>query len=318
MRGLSEEFIKAFLKPNGSLHPILERLKVDDTLMLSIRENYVNIYYRGGNILRLNAKGQGAYTAFFDIKGYNIHQFPLPVLPDTIKNQEDSSRWVEAFQILKGVMDIYFSHHKKPEREFQQLLVRENNFSNVSNQSEYFIVDIEIADKNLGARIDALAVCWPVSKRKVPFNIRPAFIEMKYGDISLSGKSGIIKHLKDISNLIADKGKYEKLIRTMEVQLNQLNKLGLIKFKKASRFKEILVDNREKPEVIFVFANHNPRSQKLISILKSPECESFGKSEKFDLRFFVSSFAGYALHEASMLPLSKFCKLLETVGNREG
>ena len=36
-------------------------------------------------------------------------------------------------------MDFYFSENSKPEREFQQLIARENNFSTIANQSEYFV-----------------------------------------------------------------------------------------------------------------------------------------------------------------------------------
>jgi hypothetical protein len=50
MKTLSQPFMNDLLKPDGLLNPILERVKHDHTLMLSIRENYINIYYRSGNI----------------------------------------------------------------------------------------------------------------------------------------------------------------------------------------------------------------------------------------------------------------------------
>ena len=43
MYGLSDKFMDDFLNPNGVLKPIHSRLKRDDTLMLAIRKNYVNI-----------------------------------------------------------------------------------------------------------------------------------------------------------------------------------------------------------------------------------------------------------------------------------
>jgi hypothetical protein len=45
----------------GILKPILKRVQADNTLDLEIWEGYINIYYRGGNILWINEliKGQG-------------------------------------------------------------------------------------------------------------------------------------------------------------------------------------------------------------------------------------------------------------------
>ena len=40
------------------------------------------------------------------------------------------------------------------EREFQQLVERENNRSSISGETEYFITDIELADSINGTRFD--------------------------------------------------------------------------------------------------------------------------------------------------------------------
>ncbi|OHB78940.1 MAG: hypothetical protein A2Z25_21430 [Planctomycetes bacterium RBG_16_55_9] len=62
--------------------------------------------------------------------------------------------WIESFPCLKEIMDFYFSEHPKPEREFQQLIARENNDSTISNESEYFISDVEVADSDYVSRFD--------------------------------------------------------------------------------------------------------------------------------------------------------------------
>ena len=298
------------LEPAGLLHPILERIKQDHTLMLSIRKGYINIYYRGGNILRIREQRKGCYSAFFDTK-YNETGVPCPVLPESIENQSEARKWVDAFQALKGIMDLYFSKHSKPEREFQQLVARENNFSTVANQSEYFISDIEFSDSALGARFDILALQWLVAHRKKTGNCRPALIEMKYGDGALSGRAGMLKHLLDIDALISDRGKYKALLATMEMQFNQLDDLGLLRFNRVANWTKIQLDASEKPEVIFILANHNPRSAKLHTILNDPKIEAYDQSPNFDLRFYVASFAGYALHADCMLTLPRFRRLLE-------
>ncbi len=309
MRALSQTFMANLLNQDGLLRPILERAKQDHTLMVSIREDYINIYYRGGNILRVKEQDDGSYSAFFDSE-YNKSGLPCPALPDTIKTQYSARLWVDSFQTLKGIMDIYFSEKSKPEREFQQLVARENNFSNIANQSEYFISDIEFVDSSLGARFDMLALRWLASQRKNPSNCRPALIEMKYGDGALSGSAGVLKHLKDINELISNRAKYVALIEMMEMQFNQLDELGLMTFNRVANWIKIELDVNEKPEIIFVLANHNPRSSKLKTILNDPGIDAYDHSPNFDLRFYVASFAGYALHADCMVTLSQFRKLL--------
>jgi hypothetical protein len=94
-------------------------------------------------------------------------------------------------------------------------------------------------------------------------------------------------------------------------QFNQLEQLGLLKFNKGQKYTEISIDPNEKPEVIFILANHNPRSTGLKTILSSSEIETYREAQRFDLRFFVASFAGYGLHDKCMLSLSDFIDYYE-------
>lgn len=159
MRELSGKFLDNFKNTNGLLYPIYKRLKQDDTLMLAIRDRYINIYYRGGSLLKIKEQGQNSYLSTFD-EQYNKTGKIIPKLPTVINHQDKAREWVDHFSLLKEIMDFYFSKQSKPEREFQQLIARENNISNISNDSEYFISDIEFADSGLNARFDMLAVRW--------------------------------------------------------------------------------------------------------------------------------------------------------------
>ena len=60
-RGLSTTFLNDLRV--GCLAPLLERVKRDDTLHLAIRNQYINIYYRGGNLLKVSRNPNGAGTA---------------------------------------------------------------------------------------------------------------------------------------------------------------------------------------------------------------------------------------------------------------
>lgn len=317
MRALSQTFMNDLLNQNGLLYPILERVKQDHTLMLSIRKDYINIYYRGGNILRIKEQRNSSYSAFFD-DNYNKSTLASPGLPDIIESKDAAILWNRSLQDLKGIMDSYFSKYSKPEREFQQIVARENNFSTISNQSEYFVSDIEFADSNLGARFDILALRWLASQRKSTNSCRPALIEMKYGDDALNGNAGLLKHLQDIDVLISNDGKYKALLETMEMQFNQLDQLGLMTFNRVANWANIKLATNVKPEVIFILANHNPRSSKLHSILSNPEIEAYDHSSNFDLRFYVASFAGYALHADCMVTLEQLRELLRNKNTGQG
>ncbi len=297
------------VKPEGLLSPILTQVKKDHTLMLAIRENYINIYYRGGNILNVKENSNGFYQTSFDDQ-YNKLRQDIPLSPTSITTQEDTKKWIVSFPHRKNVMDNYFSVYGKAEREFQQLVARENNNSTISNESEYFISDIEVADPEPGARFDIMAIRWLATQRKNGSNCKAALIEMKYGDGALGGVAGLLKHLKDMDTLISNKDRYGNLMLTMESQFNQLDQLELLKFNKGKSEAKVKLNADDKPEVIFILANHNPRSPKLKSILSDPEFDEFEKSQHFDLRFFVASFSGYGLHSKCMLPLGEFRKLL--------
>lgn len=62
-RAISKKFMIAL--KDGLLKPILERIKHDETLMLALRGNYINIYYRGGNLIRITEQN-GRFFGEFD------------------------------------------------------------------------------------------------------------------------------------------------------------------------------------------------------------------------------------------------------------
>ena len=302
MRELSKEFTNDLLAPEGKLHPILERVRKDHTLMLAIRDGYINIYYRGGNILRV-IDHQGFYQTSFDFQ-YGLGK-SIANSAEDVSNQADAQKLVAALPDRKVIMDEYFAAKGKTEREFQQLVARENNNSSISNQSEYFVSDIEVTIPRL-ARFDITAIRWLARHRKDGSKCRAALIEMKYGDGSLEGDAGLLKHLKDMDAFISHKEQYADLLLTMERQFNQLDELELLDFNKGISNAKVKLNPNNRPEVIFILANHNPRSSKLKRILSCPEIEKYAQSKLFDLRFYVASFAGYGLHAKCMYTLAEF------------
>jgi hypothetical protein len=313
IRKLSPKFMSDLTSQEGILHSVLEQVKKDHTLMLAIRKNYFNIYYRGGNILKV-AEHSKKYGTYFD-KNYNLSEKEIPNSPVAITSQSDSQKWVDSFGLRKNMMDGYFSKHGKAEREFQQLVARENTNSTISKSCEYYITDIEVTDPGL-ARFDIMAIRWLTKDRKNG-KCRAALFEMKYSDGALGGKAGLLKHLKDMETFINDKNRYKKLLETMVIQFNQLDQLGLLNFNKGTTNAKVKLDPNDRPEVIFILANHNPRSPKLEKILSDPEIDKYQQSKLFDLRFYVATFAGYGLHANCMRTLDEFRKFCEVPKKRK-
>jgi len=268
MRSISDGFMESLKSRGGVLNPIMERVKRDDTIMLAIRKGYINLYYRGGNLLEIKEARVGVYKTWFD-KNYDKSGSAVPNLPGTIRSRVEAEEWVRAFSSLKEVMDLFLTKDPKPEREYQQLVVRVNNNSKLANESEYFISDIEVSDADLGARFDMTAIRWRASERKDGKRCRAAFMEMKYGDDALEGDSGLLKHLSDFRSLVDDRRKYASILKMMESQFNQLDELGLLRFNRTKRGTTVTLDSKDNPDLILVLANHNPRKSKLGSILCS-------------------------------------------------
>ncbi|MBR0689877.1 hypothetical protein JQ594_28470 [Bradyrhizobium manausense] len=303
-RVISDKFIKD-LQEEGRLHELTKKVQNDDTLMLALRGHYINVYYRGGSILNLSEQDNG-YAARFDTNYSKEKSLDLP--HSTIKTAEDCSNWVAALSGLKEIMNSYFATKRKSEREFQQLVAWENNRSIISNETEYFITDIEFADRDQGAKLDMVGLKWLSGHRRDETRCTPVLIEMKYGIGAYDGDAGIAKHITDLEGILANPVKRESINKTIEDQFDQLLKLQLVDFNKHARYNRALVSGR--PEVIFLLANHNPRSKRLLNIL-----EEIKEPADFDLRFFNASFAGYGMHNARMLGLNDFKELLRQLAS---
>ena len=296
MRGLTNQFVKEL--KSGLLEPILRLVEHDTTLGIEIRENYINVYYRGGNLLRIEEKGE-AFKLWFD-RNY-LDEGTTRVggdLPGVLGGGEDVARWMDVIPFLKHEMDLWFGRHPKNEREFQQLLLWENNVGDSAKGTDYFICDIEYA--NPEGRFDLVAVHWPSSAaaRRSNAGLGLAFIEMKYMDKALRGKAGLRQHVEDMNSFLGAEDNLSNRREEMKRVFNQKLELGLIRNQKP-----IGSFDDDKPEYILVLANHDPGS----SILKA-ELQSLPACPNLKLRFAVSSFMGYGLYNQNIFGLDVFLK----------
>ena len=317
MRGLSELFMGNLQGVTGQggldLSGVLNWVKEDSSLCLEIRENYINIYYRGGNIMKLT-ETNGSYSIYFDSKYFNSPQYSKlrrgvavrtlasEIVAKPSINALDISDWLEIAPYLKHAMDSYFGRHPHNEREFQQLMVRENNFKGIAKGTDYFIVDIEYANNE--GRFDMIAIRWPSisAERKKDDNVGLTFIEMKYGDGALAGPSGIMDHITSLHGYLSVPRKLQNLKQEIINVFNQKIDLGLIDNKN-----KIKGFNNEKPEFIFVFANHDPGSTKLRNELhKAVAWGNVTVPQNFTIKAATSNFMGYGLYMPCVYTLPNF------------
>ena len=305
-RGLSVEFMDDF--KTGILKPILDLVKKDDTLCFQIRNDYVNVYYRGGNILDIKRNNKSYLSSFnngyFKLVHVERKNSIIGKLPKIIANAEQANKWVENIPSLKQVMDEYYSKYSKNEREYQQLVARENNKSVISNETDYFITDIEYTHTDSkGSRFDLIGIKWESTsqKRQNPNNCRLVIIEMKYGDAALTGKAGIKKHLEDIEKFCGTQNNLGTLKEATINSFTQLRELGLVRFGKGDNSNMVKKLSDDKPEFILLFANHKPASSKL-----SQEFKGLQEIKSAEVKIATASFMGYGLYEKNIIPLKDF------------
>ncbi|MGH4121856.1 MAG: hypothetical protein ACREV6_02800 [Clostridium sp.] len=297
MRKLSTDFINDLI--GGKLKSFLTCVKEDDTLSLEIRDNYINIYYRGGNIFKIKQCNTG-YGVQFDKNYCNKYK---DIIAD-IKSCE-YEKWTDNIPFLKADMDAWFYKNPKLEREYQQLVLRENNCSSIANDTDYFIIDIEYANSENGSRFDLLGVKWisTASSRKNADDIRLVFIEKKYGDNALSGGAGIKKHYEDLYKFLSDKVKVKAIYEEVETIFNQKMELGLIKdVNKTIKLSE------NKPEFILLLANHKPvksvLKRELKEVINSPYYNDL--KQMVDMKIAKASYMGYGLYSELMVDIEVF------------
>ena len=303
-RALDEKMFKDF-QEGGVLHDLLDYVQCDDTLDLEFRgEGRANIYYRGGSLFCIERSGDG-YTLTFDTKYCTACDEGLEKTPSL-------RAAVGLIPLYKHAMDVWFAKNRKYEREFQQLVVRENNrHGAISHASDYYIVDIEyayndnVSDKKTQARFDMIAVKWlsKSNERQNPSAPTLAIIEMKYGDGALGGNAGLKKHLEDFGTLVKN-GELDEFCADYSNVFNQKCALGLIPGKEGARIKITQQDI----ELIFLIANHDPDKTGLAKVVA--EIADVTMEYPYPIRFAYASMMGYCLYADQMKSLEEMQEFL--------
>ena len=324
-RGLSDQFLESFKE--GLLSPVLKEVREEGMILdFQIRSEEVHIYYRGGKILGIKPDpSQSGYIFSFDVNYFShSREAGIPNSKALVRTAKEVSAWLGRLPDVKRAIDRHQAQvSEKAEREFQQMISRENTYSASANQSDYFIVDIEYQtsvglDKGKATKFDLLGIHWPAeaAKRRNAHAQRPtlALFEMKYGDKAMKGSSGMVGHLTNTLAFAQQKGAIEELREEAILLFQQKREMGLVRFGADTQPGRIVALSDNKPQFVFLMVNHPPRSTILKSVLDSEDFRQSHSalSEFMDIRFAVANFLGYGLYESCMLTLEEFMNRLES------
>ncbi len=303
MRKISKEFKEELLE--RSLHSLLKYVQEDDTLDLELRGNYISIYYRGAPLMTIEEtdekddNGKNIYKWSSLNSQYNDSNILIPTL---------SKDNIESYiPICKHIIDRHIVCAQKNilgEREIEQLVVKENNYSPNSNDTDFFIVDMEYKDTE--GEFDLVALKWEASPQSRKSNCTSiAVIEVKQGNKSVlttAKTPGLKQHQSDFNKLYINEERKKSFMDDMLAVFKQKCELGLIKGNpKIENLKEdselVLVGDLD---FICLLANYKTASDNLKNELAEME----------DCRFFTSSFMGYGLYANNIINKEEILKTL--------
>lgn len=260
MRGLKDSF---FDKWDSSK---LKEFYVEhqDELFLGIRLNYINLYYKGNSICKVEERS----ARYSDPFRYTIANKYLDPKISSGSTKITADDLIAKYNTIKQNIDNPNNKLTLNEKIAQQLLIRNNNRN---TDSDWYCVDMEYIKKRnnntekLFGRFDIIAV----SKEK-PY--RTALIELKYGTGAIGGNSGVCKHTKDYF-MFTDKNEFETNLKGEICSIiNSYRRLVSSPFEKV--FEE---DFCPKPEIYFIALDNiedQVRKKMQRYLLNIPSCST--------------------------------------------
>lgn len=242
----------------GNLRQMLDVINSDHDLDVQIRDNYLNIYFKGGNIAKVSSEKSVVFDKFYfylDMKNKPTKEIKQN---DTIKKKLESQRdflirkfkegdYKGYFEDAKETMNKWLDKKHKPERMEQHQLSIENTF----NKSDYTIIDLEYQVSTQSDFVCSYIPHGKVNPKNPRFDIiainkqgKLCVIEFKKGRGALGNTSGLKEHWLCYQKSIGQNPQpFMNEMKNILVQKQAFN----------------LVDNRVKieypiPEFIFAYA----------------------------------------------------------------
>jgi len=269
MRTLDKKFVTE-LKKGGLFHPIVEYVINDTALDFEIRDEYINIYFKGNSILKLNENRKFKIHKKF-IKGTSLSKF---IFSSTI----DVKNYLDNVPLIKNNVISVKSKRPTLEIEYEQLLIRSNNLNKNVN-SEIYLTDRQYADNVNNSRFDLSGFFWSRKNRKRNQTVPLTFIEVKYSlnpDISDIDKQ-IDKYYNAVKSNILNIASETEYLKNLKIELGLINqskdRLDALKTLKVS-------DKIQDAKFIIALIDYNPNSKlfdknKLRSLSYSNQIEMF-------------------------------------------
>lgn len=230
MRSINDRFIRDLLE--GDLSFFLQQVNNrKNELTLEIRKNYINIYFRGGSLLKIS-QNKANYSFKFDAnyclnKGDDHNYEHISKMKSTSVDD-----YIKTFDLLIREMEAWLSVNPKPEREYQHQLLIHNPT----------IVDIEYQIKRL-MRLDMLMIR----------NHSLVIVENKYGTGAISGNASLAKHYDDICSVLQTEELRTEVYDSVNAIIECKKSLGLMS-------NEVPIPDKNCFEILFLLADFNSKS----------------------------------------------------------
>ncbi|MDO5011467.1 MAG: hypothetical protein Q4E31_11625 [Intestinibacter bartlettii] len=295
---------------DGILRNILKYVKSDTTLAMEIRKDCINIYYRGGSLLKIKEVGENIYNGYFDknyIKTENSQSVVVECIPG-INNLSKANKLIEYIPKIKQQMDLWMKIEMPDggEREYKHIVAKENNYGLIGKESDYFIGDIEYRGCLNNYLFDMIGVKWAVDNDNTK-NLDLALFKMYYGDKHLKTSKEILNDLNNITSFLNNKEYVNVLKNDLKEIYKVKSMLGLL-----YPYKELEINFSQKIEIVYIFGNQSNENENLkntlINIKTSQEYEKI--SQIVDIKVATASFMGYGLYEKNMVTLDKAIEML--------
>ena len=240
------EQIMSLKNDNGKRGLAWRIILADDTLCPVLRRDRIDIYYRGFKTFSLSGNGISRNHEQFD---NDLYMYDIP---ECIADDEFPS----CLPLMKQNIDLWMGAGTKSpyEREFMQMIMRENNSEKAGNLSDYFIIDMEHQYEKGGAIPDLIGLIMERGKRQKPV-FRMSVIEVKYMDRAFSGVAGIQSHIKDYVRLVSDENLLKEVKTDISEMFFQSKMLGLLPGLK-NQYDRIEISS-EKPELLLALLSRN-------------------------------------------------------------
>lgn len=278
----------------------------DDTLCPVLRKDKIDIYYRGYKAYSLTGDGIVRNHDEFNNELY-IYDVPEDI---------PAEKFMEYLPYIKQNIDLWIGAGKKSpyEREFIQLIMRENNSKAAGNLSDYFIIDMEHQYKKSGPIPDLAGLIMERGKRKRK-TYRLSIIEVKYLDRAFTGTAGIRAHIDDYVRLLKDQNLQIDLKSDICEMFYQSKKLGLMPGIK-NKYERIGISD-ERPELLLALISRNTNNgksnrknevQSLKTILEN-SLKEYGDMLD-DVYVAETAEIGFGLYADRKMKLRDFCEQL--------